>query len=150
MANAALRNVKVLPNSANMEEARHRVFEFFRTACRLLPSVMEIYNLYDVVSVSELRSSVASQIRNNIHVTDPKVFCDRYAAFQGDGRAEECCGPFKAEASYHWSVRSWSASAGFSHKRPGHLYFSEEFLQHQLLLKFGHELCSVSSNKELS
>lgn len=36
---------------------------------------MEIYNLYDVVSVSELRSSVASQIRNNIHVTDPKVFC---------------------------------------------------------------------------
>ncbi|KAG4960025.1 NADH dehydrogenase [ubiquinone] 1 alpha subcomplex subunit 6-like [Glycine soja] len=73
MANAALRNVKVLPNSANMEEARHRVFEFFRTACRSLPSVMEIYNLYDVVSVSELRSSVASQIRNNIHVTDPKV-----------------------------------------------------------------------------
>ncbi|KAL5150670.1 NADH dehydrogenase [ubiquinone] 1 alpha subcomplex subunit 6 [Glycine soja] len=73
MANAALRNVKVLPNSANMEEARHRVFEFFRTACRSLPSVMEIYNLYDVVSVSELRSSVASQIRNNIHVTDPKL-----------------------------------------------------------------------------
>ncbi|KAL5159560.1 NADH dehydrogenase [ubiquinone] 1 alpha subcomplex subunit 6 [Glycine soja] len=73
MANAALRNVKVLPNSANMEEARHRVFQFFRTACRSLPSVMEIYNLYDVVSVSELRSSVSSQIRKNIHVTDPKV-----------------------------------------------------------------------------
>ncbi|XP_040865346.1 NADH dehydrogenase [ubiquinone] 1 alpha subcomplex subunit 6-like isoform X1 [Glycine max] len=116
MANAALRNVKVLPNSANMEEARHRVFQFFRTACRSLPSVMEIYNLYDVVSVSELRSSVSSQIR------------DRYAAFQGDGRAEERRGPFKAEASYHWSVCSWSTSTGFSHKRPGHLYFSEEFL----------------------
>lgn len=83
MANAALRNVKVLPNSANMEEARHRVFEFFRTACRLLPSVMEIYNLYDVVSVSELRSSVASQIRNNIHVTDPKVFSIFYLFYFG-------------------------------------------------------------------
>lgn len=66
---------------------------------------------------------------------------DRYAAFQGVGRAEECCGPFKAEASYHWSVRNWStARAGFRPKRRGHLYFSEEFLQRQLLLKFGHEL----------
>jgi len=81
MANAALRNVKVLPNSANMEEARHRVFQFFRTACRSLPSVMEIYNLYDVVSVSELRSSVSSQIRKNIHVTDPKVIIFRFFFF---------------------------------------------------------------------
>lgn len=90
-------------------------------------------------------------MKDFMNVTDIRGHSgDRYAAFQGDGRAEECCGPFKAEASYYWSVRSWSASAGFSHKRPGHLYFSEEFLQHQLLLKFGHELCSVSSNKELS
>ncbi|RDX74192.1 NADH dehydrogenase [ubiquinone] 1 alpha subcomplex subunit 6 [Mucuna pruriens] len=70
---SALRNVKVLPNSASLGEARHRVFDFFRTACRSLPSVMEIYNLHDVVSVSQLRSTIASQIRKNIHVTDPKV-----------------------------------------------------------------------------
>ncbi|OIW16714.1 hypothetical protein TanjilG_14585 [Lupinus angustifolius] len=34
---------------------------------------MEIYNLYDVVSVSEIRSSISSQIRKNTHVTNPKV-----------------------------------------------------------------------------
>lgn len=72
MANA-LRNAKVLPNSASMEEARQRVFDFFRTACRSLPSVMEIYNLYDVTSVTQLRSTIASEIRKNIHVRDPKV-----------------------------------------------------------------------------
>jgi len=67
---------------------------------------------------------------------------DRYAAFQRDGRAEKRCEPFKAEASYHWSVRSYSAraSAGFSLKRPGHFSLPEEFLQQQLLLKLGHEL----------
>ncbi|KAL2326345.1 hypothetical protein Fmac_025403 [Flemingia macrophylla] len=73
MANAALRNVKVAPNSASLEEARHRVFDFFRTACRSLPSVMEIYNLYDVTSISHLRSTIASEIRKNTHVTNPKV-----------------------------------------------------------------------------
>ncbi|KAE9592793.1 putative NADH:ubiquinone reductase (H(+)-translocating) [Lupinus albus] len=73
MASSAFRNVKVPPNSASLDEARHRVFDFFREACRSLPSVMEIYNLYDVVSVSELRSSISSQIRKNSHVTDPKV-----------------------------------------------------------------------------
>ncbi|KAK7405525.1 hypothetical protein VNO78_06908 [Psophocarpus tetragonolobus] len=70
---SALRNVKVPPNSASLEEARLRVFDFFRTACRSLPTVMEIYNLDDVVPVSQLRSSVASQIRKNTHVTNPKV-----------------------------------------------------------------------------
>ncbi|XVF00212.1 hypothetical protein REPUB_Repub03eG0265800 [Reevesia pubescens] len=34
---------------------------------------MDIYNLDDVVSKSQLRSSIASQIRNNSHVTNPKV-----------------------------------------------------------------------------
>ncbi|CAJ1978025.1 unnamed protein product [Sphenostylis stenocarpa] len=72
MANA-LRNVKVLPNSASLEEARQRVFDFFRAASRSLPAVMEIYNLYDVTSIAQLRSTVASEIRKNIHVTDPKV-----------------------------------------------------------------------------
>lgn len=71
---SALRNVKVLPNSASVEEARQRVFDFFRATCRSLPSVMEIYNLYDVTSVAQLRSTVASEIRKNIGVSDPKVF----------------------------------------------------------------------------
>lgn len=34
---------------------------------------MDIYNLQDVVTPSELRSSVAAQIRKNAHVTNPKV-----------------------------------------------------------------------------
>ncbi|ONK63647.1 uncharacterized protein A4U43_C07F17430 [Asparagus officinalis] len=54
-------------------EARKRTFEFFKTACRALPSVMDIYNLHDVVTISELRSSISSQIRKNAHVTNPKV-----------------------------------------------------------------------------
>ncbi|TKY68345.1 NADH dehydrogenase of ubiquinone 1 alpha subcomplex subunit 6 [Spatholobus suberectus] len=72
MANV-LRTVKVPPNSASLEEARQRVFDFFRTACRSLPTVMEIYNLHDVVAVSRLRSTIASEIRKNTHVTNPKV-----------------------------------------------------------------------------
>jgi len=68
-----LRSVKVPPNSASLEEARHRVFDFFRAACRSLPTVMEIYNLDDVATVSQLRSTVASEIRKNSHVTNPKV-----------------------------------------------------------------------------
>lgn len=34
---------------------------------------MEIYNLHDVVKPTELRSSVAAEIRKNSHVTNPKV-----------------------------------------------------------------------------
>lgn len=34
---------------------------------------MEIYNLHDVATISQLRSAVASQIRKNSHVNDPKV-----------------------------------------------------------------------------
>ncbi|KAJ1413485.1 hypothetical protein SESBI_19561 [Sesbania bispinosa] len=72
MANA-LRNVKVPPNSVSLEEARQRVFDFFRTACRSLPAIMEIYNIYDVATVSQLRSTIASEIRKNSHITNPKV-----------------------------------------------------------------------------
>ncbi|XVF00213.1 hypothetical protein REPUB_Repub03eG0265800 [Reevesia pubescens] len=68
-----LRSVKVPPNSASLEEAKSRVLDFFRSACRAIPSIMDIYNLDDVVSKSQLRSSIASQIRNNSHVTNPKV-----------------------------------------------------------------------------
>ncbi|KAH7536719.1 hypothetical protein FEM48_Zijuj03G0016100 [Ziziphus jujuba var. spinosa] len=69
----SLRSVKVPPNSASLEEARSRVFDFFREACRSIPSVIDMYNLDDVVTVSRLRSTIASEIRKNSHVTDPKV-----------------------------------------------------------------------------
>nr|GEY69536.1 NADH dehydrogenase [ubiquinone] 1 alpha subcomplex subunit 6 [Tanacetum cinerariifolium] len=64
--------VKVPPNSATIEEARHRTFDFFRAACRSIPSVMDIYNLYDVTTPSQLRSAIAAQIRKNAHITNPK------------------------------------------------------------------------------
>jgi NADH dehydrogenase (ubiquinone) 1 alpha subcomplex subunit 6 len=69
----AVRAVKVPPPSASLEEARHRVFEFFKSACRSLPQVMEIYTLHDVVTVSELRSAISAQFRKNTHITNPKV-----------------------------------------------------------------------------
>ncbi|XP_062198841.1 NADH dehydrogenase [ubiquinone] 1 alpha subcomplex subunit 6-like [Phragmites australis] len=68
-----MRAVKVPPNSASLEEARHRVFDFFKQACRSIPSIMEIYNLEDVVTPAQLRSSIAQQIRKNQSVSDPKV-----------------------------------------------------------------------------
>ncbi|PQQ10441.1 NADH dehydrogenase [Prunus yedoensis var. nudiflora] len=67
------RAVKVPPNSVSLEEARHRVFDFFRAACRSIPTIMEIYNLDDVVAPSHLRSVVASEIRKHSSVTNPKV-----------------------------------------------------------------------------
>ncbi|KAL6597735.1 hypothetical protein ACP70R_046540 [Stipagrostis hirtigluma subsp. patula] len=68
-----MRAVKVPPNSASLEEARHRVFDFFKQACRSIPTIMEIYNLEDVVTPAQLRSSIAQQIRKNQAVTNPKV-----------------------------------------------------------------------------
>ncbi|GLT45999.1 hypothetical protein SLA2020_197910 [Shorea laevis] len=68
-----LRGLKVPPNSVNLEEARGRVFDFFRSACRSMPTIMDIYNLHDVVTVSQLRSTIASEIRKNAHITNSKV-----------------------------------------------------------------------------
>lgn len=34
---------------------------------------MDIYNLDDVVKISQLRSAIASEIRKNANVTNPKV-----------------------------------------------------------------------------
>ncbi|KAJ8774144.1 hypothetical protein K2173_009575 [Erythroxylum novogranatense] len=68
-----LTGLKVSPNSATLEEARARVFDFFKAACRSIPSIMEIYNLHDVVTESQLRSSVASEIRKHAQVSNPKV-----------------------------------------------------------------------------
>ncbi|CAL4956618.1 unnamed protein product [Urochloa decumbens] len=67
-----MRAVKVPPNSASLEEARHRVFDFFKQACRSIPTVMEIYNLDDVVTPSQLRSTIAKEIRKNQNITNPK------------------------------------------------------------------------------
>ncbi|KAG6787754.1 hypothetical protein POTOM_003799 [Populus tomentosa] len=69
----ALRVMKVAGNSRSVEEARARVFDFFKLACRSLPAVMDIYNLDDVVSKSQLRSAISSQIRKNSHITNAKV-----------------------------------------------------------------------------
>ncbi|KAF5737147.1 hypothetical protein HS088_TW13G00025 [Tripterygium wilfordii] len=68
-----LKAVKVPANSISLEEARVRMFDFFRSSCRSIPSVMEIYNLQDVVTPSQLRSTIASEIRKNSTVTNPKV-----------------------------------------------------------------------------
>ncbi|MQM12000.1 hypothetical protein Taro_044912 [Colocasia esculenta] len=68
-----MRAVRVAPNSASLEEARARVFDFFKAACRSIPTIIDIYNLHDVVTPSQLRSTVAAEIRKNAHVTNPKV-----------------------------------------------------------------------------
>ncbi|KAL9676587.1 hypothetical protein QQ045_004803 [Rhodiola kirilowii] len=67
-----LRAVKVPLNSASLEEARVRTFDFFRTARRSMSRIMDICNLHDVATISHLRSTVASQIRKNAIVTNPK------------------------------------------------------------------------------
>ncbi|KAL9667498.1 hypothetical protein QQ045_022063 [Rhodiola kirilowii] len=68
-----LRAVKVPLNSASLEEARVRTFDFFRTARRSMSRIMDICNLHDVATISHLRSTVASQIRKNAIVTNPKI-----------------------------------------------------------------------------
>ncbi|KAJ4980181.1 hypothetical protein NE237_010961 [Protea cynaroides] len=50
-----------------------RETEFAGEACRSIPTIMDIYYLEDVVTKSELRSSVSAEIRKNAHVKDPKV-----------------------------------------------------------------------------
>ncbi|XP_057524963.1 NADH dehydrogenase [ubiquinone] 1 alpha subcomplex subunit 6-like isoform X4 [Amaranthus tricolor] len=79
---AAVWRAKVPPNSANLEEARKRVFEFFKLASRSLPTVMDIYNLNDVTTISQLRSSISSQIRKNAHIKDPKGLRDIFGIAQ--------------------------------------------------------------------
>ncbi|KAM7263244.1 hypothetical protein ACFE04_000927 [Oxalis oulophora] len=68
-----MKNIKIIQNSVSLEEARGRVFDFYKMTCRFIPQIMEIYNLQDVVNPHHLRSTVAAEIRKNAHVTDPKV-----------------------------------------------------------------------------
>ncbi|RVW36385.1 NADH dehydrogenase [ubiquinone] 1 alpha subcomplex subunit 6 [Vitis vinifera] len=72
MASVMLKNVRVPANSANLEEARSRTFDFFKMVCRSIPKIMDIYNLDDVVTVSQLRSIIASEFRKNSDVTNTK------------------------------------------------------------------------------
>ncbi|KAL3829817.1 hypothetical protein ACJIZ3_018619 [Penstemon smallii] len=70
---STVKYVRVPPPSANIAEARKRVFEFFKTACRSIPTIMDIYTLDDVVTPTKLRSTIASEFRKNAHVTNPQV-----------------------------------------------------------------------------
>lgn len=68
-----LRVTKTGPGSRSLEEAQQRATDFFREACRALPSIMERYNLYEVITLSDLRSKIASEFRKHHHNTNPKV-----------------------------------------------------------------------------
>ncbi|XP_068648593.1 NADH dehydrogenase [ubiquinone] 1 alpha subcomplex subunit 6-like [Aristolochia californica] len=67
------KSLKVPPNSATLEEAKGRVIDLFKKACRSLPTVLNVYHLDDVVTVSQLRSAISSKIRKNAHITNPKA-----------------------------------------------------------------------------
>ncbi|KAK9100659.1 hypothetical protein Scep_024089 [Stephania cephalantha] len=67
-----VRSARVPPNSATFEEARQRTLEFFRKACRSIPTIMQIHNLEDVVTISQLRSTISSEILKRAHITNPK------------------------------------------------------------------------------
>lgn len=68
-----LRVTKTGSGSKSLEEAHHRATDFFREACRALPSIMDRYNLYEVITLSELRRKIATEFRKHAHNTNPKV-----------------------------------------------------------------------------
>uniref|UniRef100_A9P0K9 NADH dehydrogenase [ubiquinone] 1 alpha subcomplex subunit 6 n=1 Tax=Picea sitchensis TaxID=3332 RepID=A9P0K9_PICSI len=83
-----LRQVGTGANSQSLEEARKRVFHFFREACRSIPQIMETYNLHEVITTSQLRSVVAAQFRKQAHVTNPKVI--DMLIIKGDEELRNC------------------------------------------------------------
>lgn len=60
-------------SSLSLEEAKKSALHFFRQVCRSLPRIMDIYNLHDVTTTSQLRSAVAAQFRKHADVSNPKV-----------------------------------------------------------------------------
>ncbi|KAL5774001.1 hypothetical protein ACOSP7_011558 [Xanthoceras sorbifolium] len=68
-----LRSVKVPPNSVSLEEARSRVFDLFRSSRRSIHATMDVHNLDDVVSKSQLHSTISAEIRKNSIVTKSKL-----------------------------------------------------------------------------
>lgn len=83
-----LRQVGTGANSQSLDEARKRVFHFFREACRSIPQIMETYNLHEVITPSQLRSVVAAQFRKQAHVTNPKVI--DMLIIKGDEELRNC------------------------------------------------------------
>ncbi|KAH7315620.1 hypothetical protein KP509_21G057700 [Ceratopteris richardii] len=59
--------------SRNMEEAKHKALSLFKDSCRALPAIMDIYILQDTVSLSDLRSRIASEFRKHEGVKNPQV-----------------------------------------------------------------------------
>lgn len=68
-----LRVTKTGAGSRSLAESQQRAKDFFREACRALPPIMDRYNLDDVITLSELRTKVASEFRKHHHNTNPKV-----------------------------------------------------------------------------
>ena len=73
MVLSAIRMVKTGSGSASVEEARSRALDFFREVCRNMPNMMERYNLYEVITPSEMRDKVAADFRKHADTTNPKV-----------------------------------------------------------------------------
>eukprot|EP00252_Welwitschia_mirabilis_P006283 TRINITY_DN1712_c0_g1_i2.p1 TRINITY_DN1712_c0_g1~~TRINITY_DN1712_c0_g1_i2.p1 ORF type:complete len:137 (+),score=6.61 TRINITY_DN1712_c0_g1_i2:138-548(+) len=69
----SLRQVATGGGSKTLEEARKNTLAFFRRACRAVPYVMDIYNLHDLITTVQLRSTVNSLFRKNSNVTNPQV-----------------------------------------------------------------------------
>ena len=68
-----LRVTKTGAGSSSLKQAQQRATDFFREACRALPSIMDRYNLYEVITLSELRSKISAEFRKHHHNTNPKV-----------------------------------------------------------------------------
>eukprot|EP01018_Ginkgo_biloba_P036262 Gb_08646 [translate_table: standard] len=85
---APLRPVATLGGSPSLDEARRRALGFFKQACRSLPAIMDIYNLYEVITTSQLRSIIASEFRKHADVTNPKVI--DMLLFKGEEELRNC------------------------------------------------------------
>eukprot|EP00897_Mesotaenium_endlicherianum_P008440 jgi/Mesen1/7624/ME000004S07896 len=70
---AALRAVVATSASRTPEEAKGKVMELFRDVCRSLPMLMQQYNLGELITLPELRSTIASAFRKHSRVSNPQV-----------------------------------------------------------------------------
>lgn len=75
-------------SSASVEEARHRALELFRETCKALPTIMEVYNLDEVISRPQLRSKIGAEFRKHAEVTNPKVI--DMLVFKGKEELDNC------------------------------------------------------------
>ncbi|KAJ7556229.1 hypothetical protein O6H91_05G075300 [Diphasiastrum complanatum] len=84
----AVRATMTRGSSASLEEAKHRVVDFFREVCRYLPSIMDRYNLYEVITPAQLRSQISAQFRKHSDVTNRKVI--DLLVFKGQEELQYC------------------------------------------------------------